>query len=159
MRPAFAPDLAILVRPALAADTDALADLENCVFPTDRISRRGFRRFVRSPSAELIVVESGSELAGYALVLFRKDTPAARLYSIAVDPQMAGRRIGMTLLAAAEQAAAKRGCAFLRLEAGERNVPALALYEKSGYRQFGRHIRYYEDGSNALRLEKPLLVT
>lgn len=144
------------VRPAQASDLDALLALENEVFSTDRISRRGFRRFLASANAFVLVAEVDGKLAGYALVLFRKGTAGARLYSIAVARDAAGRRVGATLLAASEAAAAERGAARLRLEVHEANDPAIALYRKAGYRQFGRHAHYYEDRGHALRFEKRL---
>jgi ribosomal protein S18 acetylase RimI-like enzyme len=36
------------------------------------------------------------------------------------------------------------------------NAPAIALYEKLGYRQFGHYPAYYADGAEALRFEKCL---
>ncbi len=44
----------------------------------------------------------------------------------------------------------------MRLEVHEHNGRAIARYEKSGYRLFGRHRRYYDDRVDALRFEKPL---
>ncbi|MEJ0097539.1 MAG: hypothetical protein WDM84_05845 [Bauldia sp.] len=38
----------------------------------------------------------------------------------------------------------------------EDNLPAIRLYERLGYRRIGRHARYYADGADALRYEKPL---
>ena len=35
---------------------------------------------------------------------------------------------------------------------------AIALYEASGFRQFGEHAHYYADGATALRYEKSLLL-
>ena len=78
------------------------------------MSRRTFRRFLGSPLAATIVAELHGKLAGYALVLFRSGSATARLYSIAVAPHAGGRRIGATLLEAAEQAAIARGASALR---------------------------------------------
>ena len=140
----------------MVADLDALLALEQQVFTTDRISRRGLRRFLSSSSAHVLVAEADGKPVGYALVLFRKRTGVARLYSIAVDPHAARRRVGATLLAAAEQAAGERGAGRLRLEVRADNEAAVALYRKSGYRQFGRLARYYDDQADALRFEKRL---
>ena len=98
----------------------------------------------------------GDTLAGYALVLLRKGSGVARLYSIAVAPEAGRRGVGVQLLAAAEQAALAHGRAALRLEVHEKNAAAIARYQKSGYRMFGSHDEYYGDGGNALRLEKQL---
>ena len=44
----------------------------------------------------------------------------------------------------------------IRLEVHETNHAAISRYRKSGYSEFGRHARYYEDGGDALRFEKRL---
>jgi ribosomal protein S18 acetylase RimI-like enzyme len=146
----------VLLRPARPGDIDALAEIEARVFRGDRISRRGFRRFARSPHAALIVAEEQGELAGYALVLFRTGSSLARLYSIAVAPQFAKRGVGSALLAAAEDAAIAADRMAMRLEVHENNAKAIARYRKAGYNLFGRHFQYYADRGNALRFEKRL---
>ena len=143
------------LRPGGLADIDALLALEAKVFTTDRCSRRSFRNFLTSDLAALIVAENGA-LTGYALVLFRPGSAVGRLYSVAVAPEKAGRGIGVRLLAASEEAAIAHGCVSIRLEVDERNKPAIARYEKAGYRSFGRVPDYYDDGGNALRYAKPL---
>src|SRR5262245_43586940 len=65
-RLAHAPVAEIRVRKAERADLDALIELEHRVFATDRLSRRSLRRFLKSPTAELIVAEHGARLAGNA---------------------------------------------------------------------------------------------
>ena len=137
-------------------DLDALCALETSAFRGDRIARRSFRRFLTSLGADLIVAELADGVAGYALGLFRRGSKVARLYSIAVAPAASGRGIGAALLAAAEQAAGRRGCTAMRLEVAARNKRAARLYSLAGYRQFGRIDGYYEDGGAALRFEKAL---
>jgi ribosomal protein S18 acetylase RimI-like enzyme len=144
------------LRPARPADADALARLEQRVFHGDRVSRRGFRRFLDSPRAALIVADADATLVGYALVLFRKGSNIARLYSIAVAPEFAGRGLGSALLAAAEQAAIDNDRVAMRLEVHENNAKAIARYRKAGYDLFGRHFQYYADRGHALRFEKRL---
>jgi ribosomal protein S18 acetylase RimI-like enzyme len=146
----------IRIRRAASADVDDLMRIEERVFPTDRIPRRGFRRFLASPSSALIVATRDGTIAGYALVLFRANSGVARLYSIAVAPPERGRGIGVALLAAAEKVATTRRCAVLRLEVHEKNAAAIARYRKAGYALFGRHAAYYADRGHALRFEKRL---
>jgi ribosomal protein S18 acetylase RimI-like enzyme len=144
------------LRPGRLRDIDALVALENAVFTTDILSRRSFRHFLTSPNCSLIVAEENGKLAGYALVLYPARSKLARLYSIAVAPHIPSRGIGPLLLAAAEAAAARRKRRAMRLEVHEHNTRAIARYEKSGYRLFGRHRRYYDNGGDALRFDKPL---
>jgi [ribosomal protein S18]-alanine N-acetyltransferase len=137
-------------------DLDALIALERAAFTMDVLSRRSFRRFMAGKSATLIIAEADGKLAGYVLVLYPPRSKHARLYSIAVAPHIGRRGVGPLLLAAAEAAARRRGRRAMRLEVHERNTRAIARYEKSGYRLFGRHRHYYDDRRDALRFEKPV---
>src|ERR1700730_1928634 len=144
------------IRRAAWPDIDDLMLIDERVFPTDRIPRRGFRRFLASPSSALMVARHDGTIAGYALVLFRANSGVARLYSIAVAPHARRRGIGVALLAAVEKDARARRCAVLRLAGHEKNAAALARYRNAGYALFGRHAAYYADRGHALRFEKPL---
>jgi ribosomal protein S18 acetylase RimI-like enzyme len=145
-----------VTRAGKPADLDTLLDLEAKVFSSDRMSRRSLRHFLVSRTAKVIVAETGGAIAGCAVVLFRPNSILSRLYSIAVDPAQCGRGIGPALLAASETAAIARGCHVQRLEVHQRNKRAIQLYRKSGYQQFGRYERYYDDKAAALRFEKLL---
>lgn len=144
------------IRVAQPADLDALVDLENRCFHADRMSRRSYAAALHNPRAILLVSGMSSSLLAAAALFFRSNSSAARLYTIAVAPEARGRGLGATLLRACEKAARKRGATALCLEVNVRNKSALALYRKSGYGIRERINRYYEDGSDALRLEKPL---
>jgi ribosomal protein S18 acetylase RimI-like enzyme len=146
----------VTFRRARISDLAELMALEQAVFTTDKLSRRSFRHFLSSPQASLIVAEEAGKFAGYVLVLYPPRSQLARLYSIAVAPHIGGRGIGPKLLAAAETAAKRHGRRTMRLEVHEDNKRAIARYEKSGYRLFGRHHEYYDDLGHALRFEKPL---
>jgi ribosomal-protein-alanine N-acetyltransferase len=139
------------------SDLDALLAFESDFFgPDHRISRRSFRAFIVSPNCALIVAEIGRQVAGCALVLFRRGSTLARLYTIAVAAEFQRRGHAGRLLAAAEDSAKRRGCRAMRLEVRANDAGAIALYETSGYRLFGRRSRYYDGRVDALRFEKPL---
>lgn len=144
------------IRKAKLSDLEALVAIEARCFTSDRLSRRSLRYFLAAPNAATVVAIFKGIVAGYALVSFRKGSKIARLYSIAIDPDFRGRKLGLRLLKAAEQMARLRRARAMRLEVRGRNRPAIALYEREGYRCFGRIADYYEDGATALRYEKPL---
>jgi ribosomal protein S18 acetylase RimI-like enzyme len=146
----------VTLRRGRIRDLDALVALENAVFTADIVSRRSFRHFLAAPNVALIIAEERGKLAGYALILYPPRSDLARLYSIAVAPHTAGRGVGTQLLAAAETMARRHGRRAMRLEVHEHNSRAIARYEKSGYRLFGRVRDYYDDHGDALRFEKPL---
>ena len=147
---------AVQYRPAVSDDLEPLVALENACFDADKISRRSFRQFLRSPTAQCIVATDGDTLAGYVLILYREGTALARLYSIAVDGRFRGRDIGLELLKRAETAAFDAGRFVMRLEVREDNKQAIRLYKAHGYRQFGTHENYYDDHATALRFERIL---
>jgi ribosomal protein S18 acetylase RimI-like enzyme len=154
------PDEAIKLRRGRVGDLDALVALEQEFFTSDhRISRRGFRRFVSSPSSALIVADAGGQVAGCALVIYRHGSGLARLYTIAVGRAFQRRGIARRLLAAAERSARRHGSRAMRLEVRADDAGPIALYESSGYAQFGRRTRYYDGRIDALRFEKPLAAT
>jgi [ribosomal protein S18]-alanine N-acetyltransferase len=146
----------LTVRTAVVEDLDAIAKIERDSFPDDQVSRRSIGYFLRAPHLPVIAVAIDGELAGYALLSLRKGSQAVRIYSIAVDARFARRGVGSALLQACEKYARARQKSELTLEVRYDNAPAIALYEKWGFRQFGEHEDYYADGATALRYKKPL---
>lgn len=90
------------------------------------------------------------------MLLFRRNSHSARLYSLAVGVDARGLGLGDALLAACEDASRHRDCTRLRLEVRRDNAAALRLYQYRGYRLFATRLNYYEDGEDALRLERSL---
>jgi ribosomal protein S18 acetylase RimI-like enzyme len=152
-----APGPVWTIRPASIDDLDALLELENRCFVYDRLSRRSFRHFLSTDTAACLVAERGGALVGYALVLFHGRTALARLYSMAVTPERQGEGLGRSLLQAAEATALDGGAAVMRLEVNPDNAPAVTLYRSAGYVDFGIYHGYYEDDSDALRMEHALV--
>ncbi|MFV8782806.1 peptidase C39 family protein [Microbulbifer sp. SA54] len=151
------PELAspgFLLRSATEKDVDALSELEQQCFSGDRLSRRRLRHWVRADNRVFLVAEGEGCLLGYVLVLLRRGTRLARLYSLAVGPAGRGQGIGKALLSAAEDASSRTGRLYMRLEVAEHNSAAIALYQQLGYRTFGSYANYYEDAGTALRMQK-----
>jgi ribosomal protein S18 acetylase RimI-like enzyme len=149
----------VTLRPAEPGDEPALVRLEEVSFRTDRLTRRSFHRLLRRETAACWVAMVGAALAGYVLVLYHRGTSLARLYSIAVDPAFRRRGIARRLIEAAEAAARERDFVYMRLEVRRDDAPTVALYEATGYRPFGIAKGYYEDGADAVRMEKRILAT
>jgi len=144
----------LVLRAADQHDLQKLVEIENTCFTSDILSRRSFQRFLRPGAHEILIAERDKNVVGYVLVLYRTGTSLARLYSIAVLPDYRGQGIAEKLVNAAEQAGRGRACALMRLEVSVHNQGASHLYNKLGYRQIGRVANYYDDGSDALRMEK-----
>ena len=142
------------IRTAQLDDLEALVELENACFTNDRLSRRSFLRWLKGEHSIFCVATSEGKLTGYGLVLLHSGTRLARLYSIAVAPEARGRGIAQQLLSRLEEAAEDEDRFFMRLEVAKENVGAVRLYQKHGYAVFDEWKDYYEDHSDALRMQK-----
>ncbi|GAA5524562.1 mycothiol acetyltransferase [Microbulbifer aestuariivivens] len=142
------------IRSALITDVPALHALEQSTFQGDRLSLRRLRHWVNADNRVFLVAEAQGQLIGYVLVLLRRGTRLARLYSLAVAAAGRGHGIGRTLLLAAEQAGIESGRLFMRLEVATSNTAAISLYRQLGYRTFGFYPAYYEDAGDAMRMQK-----
>ena len=147
----------LLFRKATPHDLKSLLVLEEQCFTYDRLTARSFRWMISRAHASLIVAQAGGQLMGYCLVLFRRGTSLARLYSIAIASHSRGLGLGKQLLDQAQESARAHECTCLRLEVRPDNPVALSLYERNGYRRFAVVPDYYEDHVHALRLEKRIL--
>lgn len=147
----------IKISPAQLSDLGELLRLEQESFQTDVLSKASFRHFLQSDKSDLIVAKKSKHILGYALLLYKRGTSLARLYSIAVDPKARGMGIGSRLLKKCEELALDRDKSYLRLEVRTDNKGAIELYQDTGYRKFGTKPKFYEDGSDALCYEKRLL--
>ncbi len=73
--------------------------------------------------------------------------------TIAVDPRFRRRGAGRQLLRACEK---KLGVARSRLTVRASNYAAISLYEKEGYAMIDVWKKYYDDGEDAMVMEKEL---
>ncbi len=140
-----------LVRSATPSDLDRLLRLEASCFVGDRLSRRSFRKLLVADSSAVLIAEQG-----YLLLLFRRRSKVARIYSIAVATAARGRGLGRHLVSVGERLARARERESIQLEVRVDNDAAIHLYESLGYQAIARIADYYEDGCAALRYRKSL---
>jgi len=145
----------VRVRRARATDAARIADMERH-FPSDRLSDRAIRRFLRSPRADVLVATERNQVLGNLILLTRSTSRIARIYSIVVDRAGRGRGLAKRLVAQAESAARRRRCESVALEVREDNAAARGLYARLGYVETKKLPGFYDDGADGLRLCKKL---
>lgn len=141
-------------RPANINDIDALITLEEACFSSDKLSRRSFKRFIVNQQSIVHVCFKQEKIVAYLLIVFHRGTRLARLYSMAVLSDYRGLGLSKKLLDAGENLALDKGALYLRLEVNSTNHVAIALYKKLNYREFAFIKNYYEDKSDAIRMQK-----
>lgn len=142
-----------LPRRAGLGDLDALVNLEDKVFDYDQLKRSSFRRFILSNN-DLWVYEIDHMLLAYILVLKRKGSKKARIYSLAVSPESRGQGLGKKLLIHAMEEL--HGFDSIHLEVKVDNEGAINLYKDFNFKEVGRLPAFYSDGADAFVLEKLL---
>ncbi len=141
------------IRPGRLRDADGILALE-AGFSTDRMSARSVRYFLSAATAQVLVADAGGQVAGALIVLLRRNSAWARIYSVAVDPRWRSMGLGRRLIAAAEKQARREGRQGMSLEVRTDNAGARALYLRLGYQEQAELPAYYEDGAPGVRLRK-----
>ena len=139
---------------------DAVATLEAKTYPEDAISKRSFRRFIESETADFFVLEVNGNVEGYVVVLYRNNTNLARLYALVVSERYRHKGYGRLLLHKGEELADERHSLFLRTEVAVSNKVAQKLLIGDGFHSIELREAYFPvtqgQSSDALVLQKLL---
>jgi GNAT superfamily N-acetyltransferase len=96
-------------------------------------------RLLRHPDIEVMVADDGGAVHGvlvlHVLHPLHVAQPWAVISALVVDEQQRSLGTGAALLAAAEAAAARRGCAHVELSCSARRMRAHTFYEVQGYEE------------------------
>jgi len=135
------------------ADLDQVLVIEQACFPRGW-NRSHFQAELASERASCVVAEQDGRVAGYLCLTVLLDE--AEILDVAVDPALQGRGIGAQLVQWACAEALQRGACLLLLEVRATSQPAISLYERFGFVRNGLRKAYYEQGVDALLMEKNL---
>ena len=147
--PAPASNASLEIRRLSYSDLPQVIAVERRAFPTPW-SLAMFVLELSKPSGVCLAAVRDGQVAGH-LICSRYDA-VWHLMNIAVDPRLQRKGIATALLSALiEELDAADGSAPLTLEVRPTNRPAIALYERFGFRSAGTRPRYYQDnGEDAL---------
>lgn len=138
----------VAIRPATDDDLAAILALEAEGFP-DPWALETLAAELRFPGSFVLVAASPRASAlGYAS--FRTVADEAELLRLAVASAARRFGLGRRLLEAGFAELSGRSLANCFLEVRADNAPAIALYERVGFRRSGERKGYYRDGSDAL---------
>ena len=89
-----------------------------------------------------LTAEAEGRVIGYVGLMYVLDE--GYISNVAVHPSHRRQGVADALLTELERRAAALTLSFLTLEVRESNAPAIALYEKHGFRSVGKRKNYYE---------------
>jgi ribosomal protein S18 acetylase RimI-like enzyme len=158
------PALMLLVRrvvPLMLASGNLQWD-EN--YPDEDVFRRDI------DSNQLWIAEIGTSVAGIAAVTMDQEPdyaqvgwdinePAIVVHRLAVDPAFRGAGVAAALMQRAEEIAAERGIAVLRVDTNTQNEATQRLFPKLGYRLAGEISLQFRPGLRFFCYEKRVYKT
>lgn len=155
-RPNAASLSAVAIRPAAAADLDAVLALERACY-SDPWPASSFTQLPDNPRVYFAVADSpvAKSIAGYVVAWFVLDE--GEVANLAVAPELRRHGVGSTLLDAAIRESQCRGVSSLYLEVRESNQSARRLYASRGFEEVSRRKGYYRSPvEDALILRRTL---
>jgi ribosomal protein S18 acetylase RimI-like enzyme len=148
-----APGSAVLIEPATWRDLNALRHLEKVCFTQDAWPLWDLVGVLTLPNVVRLRAVDNSQMIGFIAGDLRPSERLAWIATLGVLPEYRGRGIGRGLLQACEQ---RLEMPHVRLNVRISNQIAIQLYQTSGYRRAGIWPAYYQDGEDALIMEKEL---
>jgi len=137
--------------PASILDLGALRHLEQVCFPLDAWPMLDLIAVLSFPGViRLKAIEHG-KMVGFVAGDPRPNEKIGWIATIGVLPEKRGQGIGQALLEACERQMSQPR---IRLSVRQSNRAAIRMYERSGYRAVDHWLRYYNDGEDALVMEK-----
>jgi ribosomal protein S18 acetylase RimI-like enzyme len=137
--------------PAAWRDLGALRTLERVCFPKDAWPLLDLIGVLSFPNVVRLKAVINNEMVGFVAGDIRSSNGLAWIATIGVLPDYRRRGVATQLLRACEE---RLSTYTIRLSVREDNIPAITLYMKLGYKRVGMWPAYYQDGSDAIVLEK-----
>jgi ribosomal-protein-alanine N-acetyltransferase len=141
------------LEPATWRDLNAVRQVEKACFGKDAWPLFDLIGVLTFPDTVRIKAVCDGHMVGFVGGDGRRGENVGWVATIGVLPEYRGRGIATALLAACEQAL---NTPNVRLCVRASNETAIRLYLHTGYEQVGRWARYYNDGEDAVVMEKRL---
>lgn len=134
-------------------DLPAIRAVEQACFPKDAWPLWDIIGVLTLPSVVRYKAMVGDQIIGFIAGDVRVNQSMAWIATVGVLPEYQGRGIGAALMQSCE---AHMNVSTVRLNVRVSNHIAIHLYKRLGYREVGLWPAYYQDGEDALVMEKYL---
>ena len=138
--------LNIKIRRMEVSDVDNVIEIEKAAYGNHHWSKDSFLSEITNELARYYsAFDENGKLIGYAGSWHILEE--AHITNIAVAPELRRKHIGETLLTAIIDDCYKNMVKYITLEVRVSNAPAIALYEKYGFKSFGTRVGYYQNNN------------
>ncbi len=142
-----------MIETATWRDLNALRHLEQVCFPQDAWPLWDLIGILTLPNVVRLRAAIDGKMVGFIAGDFRPSENLAWIATVGVLPEYRRQGIGEALVLACEQ---HLRVPEVRLSVRVGNLEAIHLYEHLGYQKAGYWPAYYQDGEDALVMQKPL---
>ena len=143
------------IRPHKPEDFEALYQLDQQCYPPEiAYSRRMMKWYLRLPGADCLVKEGDAGIV--AFIITAREDDVGHVITLDVAESQRRHGLGTALLAAAEARMFDAGVRQVWLETATDNLPAVAFWQKHGYRSEAVLKNYYAEKLNAYEMRKAL---
>jgi ribosomal protein S18 acetylase RimI-like enzyme len=139
------------ISPASILDLNALRHVEKACFPKDAWPLFDLIAVLTFPGVVRLKVVEDGQMIGFIAGDPRPSEGFSWIATLGVLPEYRGRGYGRALLEACE---AQLDTERVRLSVRTSNAEAIRMYENAGYVPIDRWTLYYEDGEDALIMDK-----
>ena len=145
-----------ILRSYTPRDFESLYEIDQlCYEPEIAYSRPEMKAYLRFPDVQCVISEAGrGKPAGFCLAAYREKL--GYLITMDVLPRYRRRGVATALLEEIESRLAARNVGEVWLETATDNQPAIAFWQKHGYRKRGIRKGYYPGGRDAYSMQKTL---
>lgn len=149
----FAPGSPVLIEPATWRDLGALRNLEKVCFPKDAWPIWDLIGVLTLPNLVRMKAVENGQMIGFIAGERKASEPIGWIATVGVLPQYQRRGIARRLIAECEHLL---GAPEMRLCVRISNQGARQLYERIGYAELSIWHSYYQDGEDAVVMQKIL---
>lgn len=136
------------IRTALTQDAGTIAAIDASQIFGAHWSAAQIQSELAQPAGHVLVCDEQGVIAGF--IAFRCAAGVGEILNLAVRPDKLRRGAGTLLVRGALEFMRRQGPVQLSLEVNERNLPARALYEKTGFAVLARRKKFYNNADDAL---------
>jgi [ribosomal protein S18]-alanine N-acetyltransferase len=153
------------IRRCLPSDLPSVVSINWATLPEHYTDSFFQDRLKESPETFLVAENEEGKIVGYIMCRIEYGFSNLKRYglarkghivSVAVLEEHRKAGVGQALLEESMSGMKLRGCSEAYLEVRVSNDPAVALYQKLGYKTVTTHHEYYRDGESALVMSAPL---
>ncbi len=136
-------------------DFDALCEIDRaCFSPAIAYTRNEMRAYLNARGADCVLAENNAGIVGFCITACGREQ--AYIVTIDVSESLRRQGVGAALLIEAEKRLAAKGVHAVALDTATDNLPAIAFWQKHGYRKIGIRKGYYPDGRDAFAMIKAI---